>query len=334
MSLIEQAAKRLEELRLSGVSGTDGAVEAASTGGAPLPTPEAVVRMLEARKEANDESALASAGAPAQPGMAAARGSQAPLPRRSTRGYGAGSRLVELDLEGLKARGFVTPDAPTSQIADEFRLVKRPIIQNATGRGGHHVRDGNLVMVSSALPGEGKTFTALNLAISIAMEYDNTVLLVDGDVAKPALPALIGVPESPGLLDLLTNEKLDVADVLVKTNVEKLSVMPAGTFHRRATELLASEQMGSLLHELATRYTDRIVIFDSPPILRTTESRVLASRMGQIVMVVAAESTSRNVVNQALAAIESCEVVMMLLNKASPSEAGAYGYYYHRDTPR
>ncbi len=137
-------------------------------------------------------------------------------------------------------------------------------------------------MVTSALPGEGKTFTAVNLAISMAMEFDNTVLLVDGDVAHPSLPDVLGLPTSPGLLDLLIRDDLDVADALVQTNIEKLTMLPAGSRHRRATELLASEKMAILLRELASRYPDRIIIFDSPPLLATTEARVLATHMGQI----------------------------------------------------
>jgi receptor protein-tyrosine kinase len=237
------------------------------------------------------------------------------------------TRMVEIDLDRLHKRGYVTPDAPTSQIADEFRVIKRPIIRNAQGRDGARVKDGNLVLITSALPAEGKTFCALNLAMSIAMEYDSHVLLVDGDVGNSGLPKLIGSPESPGLLDLLTDDKLDVADALVRTNVEKLTILPAGTPHRRSTELLASEQMVSLLRELGARYPDRIIIFDSPPLLRTTEARVLATHMGQVVMVVAAESTSQSAVNQALATLERCEVVLMMLNKADREEVGVYNYY-------
>ena len=337
MSLIEQAAKRLEELRRSGVAPRDEATNAplASSSGAPAPTPEAIVRVLEARGEAPIETGAASAAiappAVAEPGARLPKHAQRPV--RPAQPSGAKQRVAVIDLEGLKARGFVTPDAPSTKIADEFRLVKRPIIRNVLGRDGIGVKNGNLVMVTSALPGEGKTFIAVNLAISLAMEYDNTVLLVDGDVAKPELPRLLGVPDSPGLLDLLTNPELDVGEALVKTNVDKLTVLPAGTSHRRATELLASEQMAGLLDEMATRYTDRIIIFDSPPLMRSTESRTLASHMGQIVMVVAAESTSQNVVSQGLAAIGSCEQVMMLLNKAGGSDAGEYGYY-QRDSSR
>lgn len=335
MSLIEQAAKRLEELRRSGAAAAEDDLQKPLRAATDVPTPEAFVRALDASKESAPEQGVVLPVTPtAAPASPAGIAPQAPLPRRGTRASGAGPRVVDIDLEGLKARGFVTPDAPTSQIADEFRLIKRPIIQNAQGRGEGYIANSNLVMVASALPGEGKTFTAVNLAISVAMEYDSTVLLVDGDVANPGLPQLIGIPESPGLLDLLTNDKLDVADALIKTNVEKLSVLPAGTYHRRATELLASEQMATLIREIATRYTDRIIIFDSPPLLRTTEARVLASHMGQIVMVVAAESTSRKVVNDALAAIASCENVMMLLNMASPTERGGYGYYHQRGKGR
>ncbi len=132
------------------------------------------------------------------------------------------------------------------------------------------------------------------------------------------------MPSSPGLLDLLTEGRVDVADALVKTNIDKLTVLPAGSRHRRATELLASEQMASLLRELATRYRDRIVIFDSPPLLATTEARVLATHMGQIIVVVAANATSQRAVDQALATIENCEIVLMMLNKVTTSEVGSY----------
>jgi exopolysaccharide/PEP-CTERM locus tyrosine autokinase len=238
-------------------------------------------------------------------------------------------RHIDINFAKLKARGFVTPDAGSSQIAEEFRVIKRPIIRNAVGRGA--VKHGNLVMVTSALPSEGKTFTSLNLALSIATEIDSTVLLVDGDVAHPSIPEIIGAPHGPGLLDLLTRDDLDFADALVKTNIEKLSLLPAGTRHRRSTELLASEQMASLLREIASRYRDRIIIFDSPPLLATTEARVLATNMGQIVMVVAADATSQHAVNQALATIEGCEIVLMVLNKASRTDVGTYYGYYAVD---
>jgi receptor protein-tyrosine kinase len=191
----------------------------------------------------------------------------------------------------------------------------------------HTSPNSNLVLVTSSLQGEGKTFTAANLAISIAMEFDNTVLLVDGDVAHPALPDLLGTPKAPGLLDLLTRDDLDIGDAVRQTNIEGLSILPAGTRNRRATELLASEKMALLLGELASRVPDRIIIFDSPPLLATTEARVLSTHMGQIVMVVAADATSQHAVRQALATIENCEVVLMLLNKSAKTDVGTYYGY-------
>lgn len=316
MSLIEQAAKRLEELRRAGaeIAETSPAHDIDARADA-APTPEAFVRALDRRPHFSSPSRTG-----------------APEDFRTHADHPG--RQVEVDFATLKQRGFVTPDAPKSQIAEEFRVLKRPIIRNAVGKNGVRVRNGNLVMVTSALPGEGKTFTSLNLALSIAMEVDSRVLLVDGDVAHPSIPQLLGSPNGPGLLDLLTRDDLDFADALVKTNIDKLAVLPAGSRHRRATELLASEQMASLLRELASRYSDRIVIFDSPPLLATTEARVLATHMGQIVMVVAADSTSHHAVTQALGTIEACEVVLMALNKARRTEVGTYyGYYGSDDSP-
>ena len=322
MSLIEQAAKRLEALRRAGALTSEDSSPVADDASAKdrerVPTPEAVVRALDPRPHdtaapplpAVEEQRAASAEAPSAP---AARAARPPF---------------AIDLERLKALGYVTPDAPKSQIADEFRVLKRPILRNARGTPGARSRNGTLVMVTSALPGEGKTFTALNLAMSIAMEVDHTVLLVDGDVAHPTFPELLGVPSSPGLMDLLTNRDVDLADALVKTDIDKLTILPAGSRHRRATELLASEQMATLLAELGSRYPDRIVIFDSPPLLATTEARVLATNMGQIVMVVASDATTQHAVKQALSALDSCEIVMMVLNKARKSDIGTYYAYY------
>ena len=292
-----------------------------------VPTPEALVRELNTR-----EAQIRAGGAAAwwlQVRELAKYRSSAP-DRESSNEPRTPRSDVDIDLAHLKEMGFITPDAPQSQIADEFRVLKRPILRNAQGRSGTRIRNGNLVLVTSALQGEGKTFTAVNLAISMAMEYDNTVLLVDGDVAHPALPGLLGLPQSPGLLDLLTRDDLDVGDALLQTNIEKLTVLPAGSRHRRATELLASEKMAILLRELASRFPDRIIIFDSPPLLATTEARVISTHMGQIIMVVAADGTSQHTVAQALATIENCEVVLMMLNKAAKTDVGTY-YGYAAD---
>lgn len=233
-----------------------------------------------------------------------------------------------IDIGRLAAQGFVTPDMPRSRIADEFRILKRPVIANAAENRATPIKNGNLVMVTSAVPGEGKTFTAVNLAMSIAMELDRTVLLVDADVARPSLPGVLGLPPCRGLLDVLQNSSLDLGQVLIHTNVERLTILSSGIQHSNATELLASDAMNVLLKEVAERYSDRIIVFDSPPMLVTTESRVLATHMGQIVFVVHAESTLQSEVKQALATIEACPIKMLVLNQARTTAQGAYGYGY------
>ena len=293
-SLIEQAAQRLEQLRRAG------AVIPEMT--APVPQqPKFAFDSTKAEMPIVEPVALPKA---------------VPL-----------SRQVELDLDALAASGIVTPSAPRSQIADQYRVIKRPLISNAMGKGATVLNHGNLIMVTSALAGEGKSFTSVNLAMSIAAELDNTVMLVDADVARPSVLKMLGLPPGPGLLDLLDGSA-DMARVLLKTNIDKLTILPSGTPQNRATELLASEAMRTLLDDMAKRYSDRIIIFDSPPLLLTTESRVLATQMGQVVMVVQADRTLRSDVQHALSTIDSCPVRMVLLNKARAESSGGYGYGY------
>lgn len=241
------------------------------------------------------------------------------------------SRAVALDLEALAQAGIVSPNAPRSEIADQFRVIKRPLIRNAMGKGAAQVEQGNLIMVTSALAGEGKTFTAINLAMSLATELDCTVMLVDADVAHPRVMSVLGLSEGPGLLDLVRDPSQDMSHRLLRTNIDKLTLLPSGTPHARATELLASDAMADLLKDMARRYADRIIVFDSPPLLLTTEARVLATHMGQIVMVVQAEQTLRSAVAQALATIESCPVKLMLLNQVRTASRAGYGLGYGYD---
>ena len=329
MSLIEQAAKRLAELKRAGAEMSDQPASGSHAAGQPpsesVPTPEALMREVNIRKaQASGGSTEPLRAMP--PPVEAAAPSEPNIEKLAAK--------VHIDLARLAAMGFVTPDAPQSAIAHELRVMKRPIIRNAQGSSGTApLANGMLVMVTSALPGEGKTFTAINLAISLAMEFDHTVTLVDGDVAHPTVLGVLGLPASPGLLDLLVQDDLAINDVLLQTNLDRLTILPAGTRHRRATELIASDRMVSLLRVISNTYSDRIIIFDSPPLLPTTEARVLATHMGQIIMVVAADSTSRHTVNHALSTIERCNVVMMMLNKAVNSDVGSYYGYYADDIP-
>lgn len=228
----------------------------------------------------------------------------------------------------LAASGFLVPGAERNQIEEEFRIIKRPLLKNALGESAAPVERANLIMVTSALPGEGKTFTAINLAMSIAMELDHHVLLVDADVVRPSVLDRLGLPPTKGLLDVLTNPELDLSDVMLKTNIPKLTLLPAGSAYSRTTELLASASMETMLTELAQSYQDRIVVFDAPPLLPSTESRVLATHVGQVVVIVEADTTPRATVARAFATLEACPVVMSVLNKCrSKVSNSAYGYY-------
>lgn len=244
------------------------------------------------------------------------------------------TRQVEIDIAQLHKLGMVTPDAARTSIAEEFRLIKRPLLEKAFGHKNKPIKNGNLIMVASSLPGEGKTFCAVNLAISIAMELDHTVLLVDADVARPSVPRYLNLkPDMAfseiGLMDVLLDDSLNLADAMLRTNIDTLTILRAGRSHPRATELLASQSMSALLDEIASRYPDRIVIFDSPPLLLTTEARVLASQMGQIVLVVEAESTTQNVVKEVLRQIQSCQNINLIYNKAKTlSDGDYYDRYY------
>jgi protein-tyrosine kinase len=239
------------------------------------------------------------------------------------------SKRVELDLEKLRDLGMVTPDVGRSSVAEEFRAIKRTLLDHALTNAADVSKHSNLIMVTSSLPGEGKTFCATNLAMSIATEVDRTVLLIDADVARPSVLNGLGLePAEAGLMDLLLERHVQVSDVMLRTNIDGLSIIPAGTSHRHATELLASQAMSKLLDEIATRYSDRIVIFDSPPLLLTSEARVLASQMGQIVMVVEAEKTTQNAVKNALVQLEDCPNVSLVYNKSRAfSGSQKYGYY-------
>ncbi|GAB3407687.1 XrtA-associated tyrosine autokinase [Massilia agilis] len=240
------------------------------------------------------------------------------------------AKTVDLDLERMRKMGLVTAAGGRTQLLEEFRIIKRPLLQRAFAARTPGDKPANLVMITSSLPGEGKTWCAINLAMSIAMELDHTVLLVEADVARPSVLRTLGLPNQSGLMDVLADARLDVADVMLRTNVDTLSILPAGTSTARSTELLASSGMSSLLHEIATRYPDRVVIFDSPPLLMTSEARVLASHMGQIALVVEAEQTTQHAVLEAISQLEGCSNVNLIYNKTRdfPGLDAAYGYHY------
>ena len=273
----------------------------------------------EAGPQARDtDHALASTAA--IDGAAGAKG--AALHSQNSSNYRA------INLARLHQLGMVTQDGGRTSAAEDFRIIKRPLLHKARDSHAAGIRHGNLIVVTSALPGEGKTYCAVNLAMSIAMEMDITVLLVDADVARPSVLKVLGLGAEAGLMDILLNDELELSDVILKTNVPTLSILPAGRSNKHATELLASRAMSTLLNEISSRYADRIVIFDSPPLLITTEANVLAAQMGQVVMVVEAETTTQHAVKEALRQIESCQNINLIYNKTKAFPVGGYYGYY------
>jgi protein-tyrosine kinase len=243
------------------------------------------------------------------------------------------SRRGEIDLFALREAGFIVPDSPATITAEEFRIVKRTLLLNAFERGDGAIRNGNLILVSSAQPNEGKTFCAINLALSIASERDLTVLLVDADFAKPEVLSTLGLEGGKGLIDVIADPSIDLSDCLIRTNIENLSVLPAGRQHHLTTELLASERMGAMIEEIAQRYPDRVIIFDSPPALASSAASVLALHVGQALFVVEAESTRDAQLREGLSMISACKNMHLLLNKTrylgtSKRFGSYYGYGY------
>jgi len=242
---------------------------------------------------------------------------------------GKSKNHIEIDLKRLHELGFVTPDNIETVKAEEYRVIKRPLLRNAFGKAAVPVENGNLVMISSSVPKEGKTYSALNLAMIIAVERDTTVLLVDCDVVNPSLSRTLGVQEFSGMTDLLLDKNVCLSDVILNTNVPQLRVLPSGLPNARSTELLASERMAALTQELSQRYPDRIIIFDSPPLLLANQAAVLSQLMGQIIIVIEAGKTSQNMIENSLELLDDEKVIGLILNKTrKPTSSNYYGSYY------
>lgn len=234
---------------------------------------------------------------------------------------------INVDWEALRDSGVLAPLEDDELIARQIRDIKRPLIAHAFGRRATLVENGTLIMVTSAMAGEGKTFVSFNLARSMAGERDHSVLLVDADVAKPHTTSLLGATDYIGLLDLLEDPDQSLEAAILETDVPGLSVLPAGKPRPYATELLASAQMEKLAQMLVSIDRDRIVLFDSPPLLQTSESKVLAEYVGQVVFVVAADKTPKGAVAEAVMALGEQKAVNVLLNKATSNAAMTqYGY--------
>lgn len=235
---------------------------------------------------------------------------------------------LTIDFERLSNLNFVSFATERRLISEEYRVIKRKLINNAFGALSSTLTHPNLILVSSTRPGEGKTFTSVNLALSIALEQDKTVLLVDTDVLRPNVSRTLDIQVPIGLTDYLSNDKVEVQDIIYSTNIERLKIIAAGRPHHLSTELLASDKMVALANEFASRYPDRIVIFDAPPLLGITETAVLASMCGQAVVVLEENKTKLNELEKALSLLPKELAVGFVINKAYYSRDKGYGYGY------
>ena len=245
------------------------------------------------------------------------------------------SQTIKIDEDRLNEKNILTLNNDNVLVAEEFRLIKRSLLINAFTGGENSIENGNIVMVTSSQPNEGKTYCALSLALSMAKEKDLNVLLVDADVAKPDVMNTVGVKGGKGLIDVIGDDSIDLSDCILKTDIKNLSILPAGKKHSFTTELLASEKMGKLIDELAQRYHDRVIVIDSPPVLASSASSVLAMHVGQVLFVVEADRTSEEEIKEALQLIKNCKNINMILNKAQIHTGNKrfgsyYGYGYNQ----
>ncbi len=243
-----------------------------------------------------------------------------------------GGGFCEVDVTGLTARGFATQANVNTPISSDLRRIKRPLllaVNKAAAKGAQGLPS-NLIVITSALPGEGKTFVSINLALSIAAELDRTVLLVDADVAKNGVAQVLGIKYDVGLTNILERASVHVEDTVMQTNIESLSLLPSGRMVPNIDALIASDKMARVMRDLAAYDPNRIVIVDAPPVHAGTEASVLARMAGQVVVVIEEDKTPQAAVINSLHQLKGCESVSLILNKARRglSDHAMYGYGY------
>lgn len=237
------------------------------------------------------------------------------------------SRRIHFDVTALRELGYQPESSRERQFADHYRQIKRPIIEKAQiGAGEKGGPSPRLIMMASALPGDGKTFTSINLALSMARERDVSVVLVDADLPKPHVSRVFGVDSEAGLLDALCDPAIDPNSLLIPTDAGSLSILPAGKPNEAATELLASDRMAAIVAALLAGNPRRIVLFDSPPLLLSSESRALADIVGQIVLVVRSGSTPRQAVLDVVEQLGEDRPLSLVLNQGRVGPSAYYGY--------
>jgi len=238
--------------------------------------------------------------------------------------------IVQIDFEHLRATGRMPAPAMSDQTEEEIRRIKWPLLRAIDGSEGVVPARSNVVLVTSALPGEGKTFTSLNLALSIVRDREMRVVLVDGDVARPGLTPSLGLTGRPGLNDALEDETRDISTITYQTDVEGLFFVPAGKWNSHAPEYFAGSRMPQLMAALSRRVGRGVVIFDSPPLLATNEAQVATRFAGQVLIVVRAEETEQQAVLDAIALVDKDAPISAVLNNCKPSMLSRYyGQYYY-----
>lgn len=302
-----------------------------------VPVAAPVARPVEPPLEMRAEQVIAPPEPAPVPEVAVAQPAPTPLaPVRPISLAPGQRRQVAIDRTKLSDHGLLVPGAPVTALAEEFRLVKRQLLTTARqirAPGGAAADDlSRMILVCSARPDDGKTFCAINLALSLAAERDVEILLVDADFAKPDILARLGIGDGPGLLDVLTGTVASAEDCVIDTDVPQLSILPAGTRSVADTELLASERARAILDGLAAANPRRIVIFDSPPILAASPASALAAHVGQVMLVVRADRTRESELREAVALLDGCDHIQLLLNSVSLAangrRFGSYGAYY------
>jgi exopolysaccharide/PEP-CTERM locus tyrosine autokinase len=245
----------------------------------------------------------------------------------------APKEFIETTPEMLREVGVIAAEEHESVLADQFRRIKWPILESASGRGAPEGQPANVVMVTSSVANEGKTFTSFNLALSIARERDLSVLLVDADVAKGRATRAFKTEARQGLTDVLAGHIADAEDLVLGTGIAGLTFLPCGSRTDAVPELFASHRMAHVVQALGAADRSRIVLFDSSPLLATNESQVLGRLVDQIVFVVRAESTTQPMVIEALALLDQGKQIRCILNQARASELGEYYYGYGSPQP-
>jgi exopolysaccharide/PEP-CTERM locus tyrosine autokinase len=226
------------------------------------------------------------------------------------------AHFVSIDVNRLHDKGFVTPGrSSATKMAQDLQLIKRRILTKMEDLRARGEPAGNMILVTSSIPREGKSFFSLNIALSAAMELDYTVLLVDADAAKNDVSNVLSIEAKIGLTDLLADDQLRLSEALIKTNIGNFAILPAGQRLPNTSELLASDHALSLFQDIANQNKDRLVILDGPPLLATSDASVLSSLVGQVVVVAEAGRITEAQLEESLSRLDHSKSIGLVLNK-------------------